>query len=251
MKRVLFLALATLVVGTLTFTGVRRVQSQTQKSGVKAFTAVVLEKRYAGTGEEGYSSTNLYAIRSDGSNVHVARVQMPNQEWVEMKSVLDVVAQKRVSVDPVSESLTTYPLSAGAAAEFGRAKTRCTDESSEAGEKLLGYETVKVRKEIRTGAGLVFRGEEWQAPGLNCFRLRETATLGPLEGAASRTTREVLFVIEGEPAASLFEIPSTYAERSPAQVYAEWERRFPGHRPAPADTTNKLDEVYHARQRSR
>jgi hypothetical protein len=86
--------------------------------------------------------------------------------------------------------------------------------------------------------------EVWLAPHLNCFALEETIR----SNGKVVTKRESLFLIPGEPPDYLFQIPPNYTERSPAQVFAEFARRFPGRKAAPSETSSKLDDVYRSRQ---
>ena len=64
-------------------------------------------------------------------------------------------------------------------------------------------------------------------------------------------THDVLFVVEGDPPASLFQIPSHYTERTPSKAAAGYARRFPGHSIFPERTAKLLDNVYSTSQGSK
>jgi hypothetical protein len=85
------------------------------------------------------------------------------------------------------------------------------------------------------------------APALGCFELQEIWTLGPADGPKHRLTRQAVYVMEGDPPPTLFEIPATYPERAPSEVAAEFVRRFPEHQPPfSSETAHAMDEVYRA-----
>jgi hypothetical protein len=241
------IVLLTAVAAIASFTVARSlpVYAQTRKP----FTAVMVEKQYPGDSEQP-TRTDVYlrAFRGDGSQVTVKRGQSPRQEWKETKAILDLTGRKRVSVDQFTESLTTYPLTAGDVTYYSSwPKSECTGRPQLPQSTLLGYEVRKVEKQLGSGTHL----ELLMAPALNCFELQETLTLGSAGAPNHRITRQALYVIEGEPPAALFEIPASYTERAPSEVAAEFVRRYPEHKPPFSDEAARgMDEAYQAhRQR--
>jgi hypothetical protein len=66
------------------------------------------------------------------------------------------------------------------------------------------------------------RSESWVALDLDCFPMQEIQT----SEAGARNEFTATRVEEGEPAASLFTIPSDYVERSPGQIEAVYVARY-------------------------
>ncbi|HEY6290188.1 MAG TPA: hypothetical protein VI455_01320 [Terriglobia bacterium] len=117
---------------------------------------------------------------------------------------------------------------------------------------MLGYDTVVVQTAKPLAPGETIERTEWRAPALDCFTLKEVSAFRQPDSRSTRTTREALLVAEGEPSASLFEIPVGYVERTPSELFAERARRFPNE---PADTPDKtttmLDGVYQSYHKGR
>ncbi|MBZ5516513.1 MAG: hypothetical protein LAN62_17020 [Acidobacteriia bacterium] len=238
---VLFTAVA--AVGS--FTVVKRLRMLAQAPARKPFTAVMVEKQYAGdSSQASRAEVYLRAFRSDGSQVTVQQGQSPRQEWKESKVVLDLTGKKRVTVDQFTESLTTYRLTDGDVSYYRSwPNSECSGRPELGQSTLLGYEVRKVEKQLGGETHL----QLLMAPALGCFELQETYTVGPGGTRSYRVTREALYVIEGEPPPGLFEIPASYAERAPSEVSAEFVRRYPEHKPPFSDETAQgMDEVYQA-----
>lgn len=254
MKRIVTLSGLTAIVALVSFLAPRLGSIRSQEPLRKPFTATIVERQYDPQGREIYSEYALDAVRGDGSEVRMFRRHLPNQELFEPKWVLDLNAKRRVSVDPSTVSITTYLLSASVAAEYQAGDSSCVraaENSSTARSVIMGMQVVRVTEDTPHGLNAVDHAERWLAPQLGCFPLKEIFTFGLVPaGAAQRSVREVLFITEGEPAASLFEIPGSYAERSPSQVSAEWTRRFPGHPAMSDESSAAADQAYQAAQRN-
>lgn len=151
----------------------------------------------------------------------------------------------------LTKSVTTYPLDDRTVGYYAMPRTLCTKEPGAERGKLLGYDVVKVTRELKLATGEVMRIENWQAPALNCFTLAEAATKGPADGPQLRTTKEVVAIFEGDPSPSLFETPTGYTERSPSQATAEWTRLFPGQSSCCDESMPKLDDAYMSHQVNR
>jgi hypothetical protein len=214
----------------------------------RPFTAVIVEKEYRGDSNEP-SRTYVYlrAFKADGSQVTVKGGRSPDKSggWKQTRGIVDLTSRRAVTVDEFTESLIGYPLSDGDTT-FYRSwpKSECTGHPELERSTYLGYEVRKAEKELGEGTHL----ELLMAPALDCFALQESWTLPPADGVKHRASREAVYIMEGEPAAALFNIPTTYVERTPSQVAAEFARRYPEHGPPfPGKTSQLLDNTYRAR----
>lgn len=90
-----------------------------------------------------------------------------------------------------------------------------------------------------------FEITKWAAPGLDCYVLSMSAVKYVNSNPGSKTSRETVSLIPGEPQTSLFAIPANYVERSPSQVANEFERRF-GRRPFSDSVLQRAEEMYQA-----
>jgi len=250
-KAVLF-GLATLVIGTLSFLGSRVAHVQKLRAASSArrpFTAVIVEHRHPGDAsisDAAWPNTEIvmYAVRSDGSTAEVIRRLDPNEKPVEIRVVVDTGSARRVSIDPMTQSVTTYHLSQASLSFMNGLAAGCQTATSEHSTRL-GYEVVKVQDSKEWPDGTADYSESWQAPALGCLPMYESSS--PQAGANPTVwnTREVTFVAEGEPSAALFAIPSDYVERSPSEVFGEFQRRFPNARSTWADkASSALDPAY-------
>lgn len=250
-KAILF-GLATLLVGGLSFLGSRAVHVQKLKaesSASRPFTAVIVEHRHPGDpsiSDAAWPNTEMimYAVRSDGSTSEVIRRLDPNNKPVEIRVVADPGSARRVSIDPMTQSVTTYPLSQASLSFMNGLAVGCQNTTSEHSARL-GYEVVKVQDSKQWPDGSADYSESWQAPALDCLPMYESSS--PQAGADPTVwnTREVVFVAEGEPSEALFAIPSNYVERSPSQVFDEFQRRFPNARKAWVEKAGPpLDRAY-------
>lgn len=207
------------------------------------FVAVIVERQYQGTVRTPVRvQDSVYARRSDGSSVEDVKKQiMPNGGWADQRIVMNYATATRTSIDPSTESLTSYHYPAKAIARLATPPTACSSDPNAKHTTILGYDAVAVEHRLpgpRPGWGKV---TDWEAPQLNCFPLLETAEFG---AGAGTLTREALLVKEGDPSAGLFEIPSTYVERAPSEVMAERARRFPEDEAAKAAVSQALDDAY-------
>jgi hypothetical protein len=247
MKRkvwILALAGAAAVSGLTSFYFIKRVAAQNREW--VPFQVVMVEREYLVGTEAPFRSLNyLFARRDDGSSVKSVPMQiMAKGGWANQRIIEDFAAHRRTSIDPATESLTTYLYSSQVVGRLSTPSGLCSDDPQAAHVQILGYDTVLVTHTAPApGAG--FEVKEWQAKQLNCFALKEEA--GNPNGQ-STITREALLVNQGPPPASLFEIPAGYVERPPSEVMAERGRRFPDETGASVvgDASNftRLDGAY-------
>ena len=244
MKRLALLVVATVVVGGIAFLVARRASVHAQTGARKAFTAIYIDSGYKPDWTLALRQAGIYAVRGDGSTVEAQSEELPNHEWVTVRSVVDLAARKRTSVSPETESISTYALSDAALAHYQRPDTSCSAQSSAPHATILGYDTVQVHSEITHPPGIVLKSDRWLAPALDCYPLRVRSFFGSTGGPPSPNFREVVAVMEGEPSPALFAIPEGYTERSPSEANAEYMKRFPGKTQFPESTGRKLDEIY-------
>jgi len=210
----------------------------------RPFQAAMVERSYrAGVTAPALTQNYVYGRRRDGS--HAQRIPMQilaHGGWAEQRIVEDYSTGTSTSIDPATESLTTYHFAAKHTAELTVPPGACGGDANAPHVEILGYDTVQVRRSDPGGLGGSLEVTEWQAPRLNCFALRDEAE--PADGQSSRT-REALLVKEGEPPAALFDLPANYTERAPSEVMAERARRFPNEPGAcPNCKYDDLDKAY-------
>ncbi len=171
------------------------------------------------------------AVRTDGSNVELLHRRDPSGsgKTVYIRSILDVPGRQRIVVDPISESLITYPL-ADAVTSAYRVHPVSKCAGVPAGQ-ILGYdvnvEETSLGPEQAGPAVDEMQIRAWRAARLNCLPLRREMTIFKGGQESQRIVESVVTVTEGEPDPSLFEIPQGYVERQPSEAMAESARRYP------------------------
>jgi hypothetical protein len=113
-------------------------------------------------------------------------------------------------------------------------------------DKVLGYDVKLLERDLLAPGpgGKKISVESWRAPALNCYPLREKLFLGDGNEKIVTHVREVISVMPGEPDATLFQIPAGWTERSPSQVYAEFERRYPAYARGIPPVAVEQDKAY-------
>lgn len=233
-------------VGLLAPASLRESSADPAKPG---FTVKRVQKVYrVSTGEKVYTYESTYGRRSDGSSVEVRRIADPEGNTREQRVVIDLTGKRRLTLDGLTQSVTTYALSEAQVAEHRR-RPACPVEPAER-DQLLGFDVVRIEERTRTGKGTGFRVEKWVAPALDCLPLRERVFVShagdrfELAWEAEVTSVELV-----EPPAEWFEIPAGYVERSPSAVLDEFRRRFPSSCSRCGERTDDiLDQVYYAHQ---
>jgi hypothetical protein len=246
MKRVLFFLSATILVGSAAFGLVWALQSN--QAGPAPFTATIKETRYGPEGQVAYTEFHLFAKRSDGSHVLVMRRQDPAEAWIEVRRITDVSARRTIVVDPATESITTYPLTESVVNEYSAPTHNCGGSLDEARAGVTGHQVIPLRREFALSGRKTAFNEQWVAPALGCFPIWNSLTVKVDGKVVGTVVRETLFLAEAEPASSHFEVPSGFAERTPSEVLAEFERRFPGRHAASVEAGRRLDAAYLAHQ---
>ncbi len=230
----------------------RATMLKSQSAAFRPYIATVAESLYKGASDKPFQTTYwVEAMRDDGSEATARRVQAPDHNWYEERTILDLTDGKRISIDPITKSVTTYPLTARATSFYMASRTECARAAGIQAANILGYNAVEIafgatQEFGRPGRKVV--SHEWEAPALGCLRLDQDVTfLDPQSGAVlGRRTVRVLTVTEGEPSAALFTIPVNYIERSPSEVFSIFDSRF--HKPDHPKTDDLLDRVYQTAQ---
>jgi len=246
MRRVLLWSMAGLALGAIAYSAARLLHVKAQESSIRAFTAFSIERKYDLNGAEQAYEYQTHARRSDGSMVRAYRRKAPTGEWMLVKVIGDVPARRTFAVEPATRSVATYSLG-----PQGASVPACAPDANAERATMLGYEVARVERALSSPPEQTLLLESWVAPALNCFPLKWTATMGLTLGQKFRNVNEVLLVIEGEPAPSLFEIPADYKERPPSEIEAEFSKKFPGQRLLGEGVGSKLDDIYRAQQSRR
>jgi hypothetical protein len=194
-----------------------------------------------------HSEMRSLAVRSDGSSAELFHRKDPSGSGnvIFIRGIVDVPNKQRVLVDPISESLITYPLADEAVSTFAiRGATQCAGTSS---SPILGYD-VAVEEVRDSSSPEELRITSWRAASLNCIPLRREIMVLKSGTEVQRITETVLRITEGEPDKSLFDIPQGYVERQPSDAMAEAAKRYPNDPdwrcPNCAQSQARKDEAY-------
>lgn len=203
-----------LLCGLLSAIGYFGVQRAVGTESPGPFTATSSEVSFRPDGQPFIAETIVYATRSDGSTVRVRSLMKPNlTTMMVQRSITDLIRGQHVFVDGLTDSITTYPLSIDRI-QAERTGFNCTAPLSAERGKILGFDVIKSVNEVK-GPNVVRRIEQWRAPGLRCFLMRERLYGGPSEAELKlQASKEVTSIKQAEPPSELFEIPPTYKERS-------------------------------------
>src|SRR5580693_8166171 len=185
------------------------------------FTAHLVEKHCA-TLNASQPVTNEISVgrRRDGSEVEITSVHSPDKSQIGLLVyILDVKSSREIQLEPFTKSIMTFYLSPSELAERLGSK-RCPGSITQLTEhsKMLNYDVVRGKDEYKKSTA-----DKWLAPYLSCFTLKEVYST--TDGAWNEKT--AVSLTEGEPQASMFEIPSDYIERSPSQIADVWTVVFP------------------------
>jgi hypothetical protein len=225
-KRVFLIGcvIAVFALGGMTWLRVLTHASPSENSKVNPVTIVYQRLSFSDSvpTQPKFTRTEIEAIRSDGS-VARAVFQPPVQDHAAFyeRAVTDVGQGRHTLVDPFTESITTYPSQELVNRIRRKPANSCPGQ---AGEKVLGYETVSEVKTLTTNprAGkTVTTVTTWRAPQLDCVMLRQETRTVRADGRILLQIISATVVTPGEPPAWFFEIPSDYTERSSSAVRSE------------------------------
>lgn len=219
-----------------------------------AFTAMIRESAFDKSGKLVLQQIVSYGVREDGSRVSVRTLEQPGGSGTAtQRRIFDLAAAEEVSIDGLTDSVTTIPLLQQSVAAYRR-KADCSSEGTELHSRLLGYDVIRYVNDVKRAGGRIFREEEWRAPALDCFTLKKNLYLGQSEADLQVVKiNEVIQVVKEAPAQALFERPQGYFERSPLQRRAEFQKRYPGVDcpTCVVQSETDLDAMYYRRQNDR
>ncbi len=237
-KSLAYLSIFAVVFAT-SFLLTRRVRSQDDSH--RAFTAVQVEKRYDATGVERSQETRLYAVRSDGSSVIINKRSGPDGRLYEIGDIYDLTTGTVTTVDGLTESTVTQKIPEGDLAYRKSVDRKCVSGSEHS--RVMGWDVVRIGAKVDS-PDRSSEWTDWAAPELGCFALSRTDSLYKPKGTlVAKNSVETLFLIVGEPQASLFGVPATYKERSPSELADEYARKF-GQRPFADQVLQRSMEKY-------
>ena len=162
--------------------------AQIEQSGAEQpFTISVMSIHQDGNGLELNRQATLFARNSRGSTVEwrapLAGTQSGNRIIVNLES------HQRIAIDVVTESLTTYQLSNDAIALIKQAQAGCSNKGTR--ESISGIDVFKIDNTHPLGPSRSIRIEQWTAPALGCFVLREIKTQVENGNIKSRNRRRI------------------------------------------------------------
>lgn len=246
LERIALFIAATAAIGAVAFFIGRTRPTSAQATSWAPFTAVMVSQTYShGSAAPTATGNHIHAVRGDGSWVDVALREVRGQLY-RVSVIQNLALRRRVTIDPMTESTTTYPLSAATANRLATPETSCTSDANAPHKSMLGYDVVEVKRNRPGPGGQTTVVDDWDATALNCFPLQRTVTLSQ-EGVASfRRIVTAISVAAGPPDSALFQVPGNYTERSPSQVLAAFAKRFPGASSSlpPSSAKSMLDGVY-------
>jgi hypothetical protein len=236
------------------------------QSGRLELTATSTLSAYDPSNTEGRREIKVYATRKDGSRAQWTRKYLAtnwNVPIAETRRVLDIGDKRDVGIDPLTQSLTSAPLSSAQVAAYtlppdsscsvaiNREDPNATVAAHPDPPSLLGYPVVEVTHWDTIRGTRHLARQEWLAPQLECLKLRQVATFrDDASGLSARNEEDVTSVTIGPPDPGLFVIPSDYTERAPSQVFAAAARvrGEPECRECEKVSTKALDDAYHRRR---
>jgi hypothetical protein len=245
-KSALRFALVTILVALCGFITAFGEKTQLSDATYVAFTAHIVEENFAsGAALQPVDVHDItFARRSDGSEVTSTSVHSPDKLQVDrIVDILDVNSSKQIALEPFTKSSMTFYLSPKELNQTLDSR-HCPANVDELGEhsKILDYDVVRDRD--RWGSDSKSTDDEWLAPSLACFTLKEIFAVS--WGGWNRRT--VVSLTEGEPPSSMFDIPPEYVERSPSEMVVKWSDTFPGSKYLPDSSIRNMDQQYY-RQR--
>lgn len=226
----------------LLISGAANVWAACAAGSFKPFTASVLTKYYT-DGKLVRTEVQLHAMRADGSMARL--VQSVDDKPGGMRIVFDVPRSLRVTIEPVTQSLTTYHWSPRETQNVRDPSRGCRYAPDAPADAMFG---VAVRKygEHWTAGPKEIDEEGWIAPSLGCYALSHSYRVSEFGQEVSHTTSDVISITSGDPPAGLFEVPANYVERKPSEVMALRAEKLGQQSPVP-QTALKLDEAYNSR----
>lgn len=217
------------------------VKSQQATHQRPAFTVNEVRTYYS-EGKPAATEHGVRAIRSDGS---ISQTVLDNNgQPVSIREVIDTQTRKVTSIDPLTKSIGSRPMTDHERDGLTMLWPTCTENFqkpwlivSATGNKstILGIEVEQILVDYKR-AGTVT--ENWVAPSLGCFPLREVIKRRDQISA----TKDVTSVAIGEVNPAAFTIPSDFVDRTPSDFLTRYSDSR-NQAPPPPDSLQRLDDV--------
>ena len=220
-RKILWLGSLAALAVLLSFEGAPHVRSVVFAASpvpITPFTAQTTEIEYDNDGIQ--KSIELRTTAVNASGVQVDTLDTLDGRNVGNSIILDLNKGVRTSLDPATESTTTYPMNSKAVAVARQILNSCVDSPRAEHRSLWGHVTFKKIDDRQAGTSS-FHTESWLAPDLNCFPLESTVVVFRSGVRMGQKSKQVTSLTAGEPAASLFVVPPGFIERTPSEVLAE------------------------------
>ena len=233
--------LTTIMIAFSTWIAVRVIANQGPPAIPPPFTAFISVEDFDSHGNLIKQSHEILATRTDGSSVIVYERTDPAGKPIQTRIITNVSAKKRISIDPITESTTTYGMSDDMVTVALRKYSLCVGTSVQSEKLVKGFRAIEMDLSKNYGGKLSRQG--WYAPELGCLPVEETIARSDIQ---RRQVRRMIFAIRGEPSPELFSIPEGFQERSPSEVLAEYKRKFPGGKSGATSAGGMLDQIYNS-----
>jgi len=164
-----------------------------------------------------------YARRSDGSAVSAQWNKFPSDDREYAWKVIDLIPERKtVSVAEQIEAVSTMYWFPKRANVSNLMPLEGSDFERTGTDIYLGFEIVKSGREDNK-----LKITRWRAPALGNVILRDEWAFKKDDGSIASITEKIVTDIKlGEPAASLFNIPSHYRELKPSQQADETKLKY-------------------------
>jgi hypothetical protein len=247
-RRLLLLVVLTVTTGLLSYYGIPYVRTAVHAAApVKTtpFTAKQTALQVDNEGRQTSIELRTTAVSSTGAQVDT--LDYLDGRPIGNFTLLDLDRRVRISVDPVTESITTYPQSARMV-EIAKAALRsCSNDSAAEHRSLLGQAVFKRVNDSHAGR-IGSHSETWIAPALSCFPLEATITFFRDGSRFGQRTMQTTSLVIGNPDAALFVVPNGYTERPPSAVFAEFAHRNGQPCTSCENSSKTLDKAYYSHQ---
>ena len=238
MKKQRLYVTASLTITTVLFLGTAATRPRGQS--YVPLTVILQECAFDRAGELRAKQILVVAVRGDGT-VLTERAADKEYGLSRTRSIHDRLAAMRTVLNYPTRSKTTYYRLR--LRDFRERLLSVYSNLADEGETILGEKVIKVTRENKQT-----RWDHWLAPGLDYIELRAELVVKDSDGTiAARTVREAVEILRGEPDPSLFEIPDSFVERSPSEVFAEIEKLRGRPDPGCGDKAQRdahMDRVY-------
>jgi hypothetical protein len=220
MKQVLHFSAATILLGVGSCMLVGYVQPSQLES---AYTIEFRERSVNMATGQSAEFKKTYARRSDGSAVSVQWNKFPGDDREYAWKVIDLIPERKtVSVAEQIEAVSTMYWFPKRANVSNLMPLEGSDFERTGTDVYLEFEIVKSGREDKK-----LRITRWRAPALGNVILRDEWAFKKDDGSIASITEKIAIDIKpGEPAASLFEIPSNYRELMPSQQADETKLKY-------------------------